>query len=124
MAHITFNSTSATNLPIGSRLITIGATPFRALSWDAGRTMRKISRTNIFGDEAEYQMREDPNSFPLTVQKPASNTAKPEIGTTFTVDSVLYVIASAAVAEPMGEFGSFTFTVETAGAVGAGVSGG
>lgn len=92
------------NQPFGGRIITIGAQNFRAMNWSPPFTTREISRTDVSGDRAEFQDREEPVNASVTLQYPLSTTTAPARGATFAVDARNYVVKSVTKAEPIGDF--------------------
>lgn len=95
---------NVSNLPIGSIVITIGSTAYRAVNWSYSENSREIRRNGITGDRAEFQLRKEPTTGTVTLQLASTATPIPINGAVFTAEGIGFVINTVTPSKPEGEF--------------------
>lgn len=112
-----YNSTA--NLPLGSRIITIDAIPFVVEGdFSPTRTTREIRRNDVNGDRSAFQLRSEPTTLQVTLQRANTDVAVagPNMGTNacsinLGLANVNFVVTSVKPREPQGAFHLFDVTL-------------
>jgi hypothetical protein len=74
---------------------------------------RELRRNDQNGDQSALQIRTEPATLTVTLQRPTTANSRPKLGEIANVDSVNWVVTSVTPHEPMGEYHTFEISLRT-----------